>query len=81
MSEKFDSNEISEEIQNIDEEEVTAEAEDSAVTENEVQEQYKKLPMWQQMLLVILCLFGMAAVVVLIDFVVEFGIELLQRIL
>lgn len=83
MSEDFEKNEISEEeIENTAEQEFDSETEayDQAMTEEELQEQYKQLPMWQNVLLVLLFLFGMAAVVVVIDFVVEFGMELLKRI-
>ncbi len=83
MSEDFEKNEISEEeIENTAEQEFDSEteADDQAMTEEELQEQYKQLPMWQNVLLVLLFLFGMAAVVVVIDFVVEFGMELLKRI-
>ncbi|MDD6396310.1 MAG: hypothetical protein PUB37_09065 [Firmicutes bacterium] len=76
MNKKFEENE------NINEPELNSddETENSILTEDELQEQYNKLPMWQHVLLVILFLFGMAAVVVVIDFIVDFGAELLKRI-
>lgn len=76
MNKKFEENE------NINEPELNSddETENSILTEDELQEQYNKLPMWQHVLLVILFLFGMAAVVVGIDFIVDFGAELLKRI-
>lgn len=85
MSEKFEKNKNSEEeIENTNEKEFVSESEseteESVMTEAEFSEQYKQLPMWQQVLLVILFLFGMAAVVVVIDFVVEFGAKLLKKI-
>lgn len=54
---------------------------DTAVTEEEWKAQYEKLPMWQHLILVILCLFGMTAVIMLINFVVDLGAELLRRML
>lgn len=82
MSNKFEKNENTEEIENNNEPEFNSddEADNSVITEEELQEQYRKLPMWQHVLLVILFLFGMAAVVVVIDFIVDFGAELLKRI-
>ena len=76
MNKKFEENE------NINEPELNSddETENSILTEDELQEQYNKLPLWQHVLLVILFLFGMAAVVVVIDFIVDFGAELLKRI-
>lgn len=52
----------------------------SAITEDELKEQYKSLPMWQHIVLVILFLFGMTAVIMVIDFVVELITELLSHI-
>lgn len=50
------------------------------MTQEEFSEEYQKLPMWQHMILVLLFLFGMAAIIVGIDFIVDFFTELLKRI-
>lgn len=50
------------------------------MTQEEFKEQYQKLPLWQHVLLGILFLFGFTAVIMLIDFVVEFAAELLKHI-
>lgn len=50
------------------------------MTEEEFSEDYQKLPMWQHVILVILFLFGLAAIIISIDFVVDFFTEMLKRI-
>lgn len=50
------------------------------MTQEEFSEEYQKLPIWQHMILVLLFLFGMAAIIVGIDFIVDFFTELLKRI-
>ncbi len=48
--------------------------------DEEAQEEVKQLPMWQHIILVLLFLLGMAAVVTVIDFVIDLFSELIQRI-
>lgn len=53
---------------------------DTPMSEEEFKEQYQKLPLWQHVILVILFLFGFTAVIMVINFVVEFLTELLKHI-
>ncbi len=59
----------------------------SEMTENpsdaqaELTEQYSRLPVWKQVMILVLCLGGMTAVIMLINFVVEFGAELIKALL
>ncbi len=53
---------------------------DVPMTEEDLQEQYDKLPLWQHVLLVMLFLFGFTAVIMVINFIVDFGAELLRRL-
>ena len=52
----------------------------SEMTEEEFRAQYKKLPVWQHVILVILFLFGLTAAIMVIDFVVEFFTEFIKHI-
>ncbi len=82
MSEKFENIELDEATENIDEI-IEAQEQDEPNSEDipqDFQEQVNQLPMWQHILLTVLFLFGMAAVIVVIDFIVEFGAELIKRI-
>lgn len=47
----------------------------------EFSEHYRKLPVWKQVILLILFLGGMTAVIMLINFIVEFGAELIKAML
>ena len=47
----------------------------------EFSENYRKLPVWKQVVLLVLFLGGMTAVIMLIKFVVEFGAELIKALL
>lgn len=47
----------------------------------ELGEQYSKLPVWKQVVILVLCLGGMTAVIMLINFIVEFGAELIRALL
>lgn len=50
------------------------------MTEEELREQYEQLPMWKHVVLLLLVLFAMVAVFMLIDFVVDFLVELAKHI-
>lgn len=54
--------------------------ESNSMTEEELSEEYQKLPLWQQVILVLLLLFGLITVIIGIDFIVDFFTELLKRI-
>lgn len=71
-----------EEILDVEKDELTQENETATehVTEDEFIEECQKLPMWQHVTLVILFLFVLAAIIIGIDFVVDFFTELLKRI-
>lgn len=47
----------------------------------EFSENYRKLPVWKQVILLVLFLGGMTAVIMLINFIVEFGAELIKALL
>ena len=47
----------------------------------ELTEQYSRLPVWKQVMILVLCLGGMTAVIMLINFIVEFGAELIRALL
>lgn len=51
------------------------------MTEEEFAAQYRQLPVWQHILLVLLFLFGLAAVILVIDYAVEFVTILLKHLL
>jgi uncharacterized membrane protein YcjF (UPF0283 family) len=72
-----------EKIQDTENCDVTNEDENdsSHMTEEEFSEQYRKLPTWQHVLLVMLFLFGMAAIIIGIDFIVDFFTELIKHII
>lgn len=63
-------------------EETAAEKPEPAVSdpESEFSEQYKKLPVWKQVVFLVLCLGGMTAVIMIINFIVDFGAELLKAL-
>jgi len=62
--------------------ETAEEAEESSKDESEeLSEQYKKLPVWKQVVMLVLILGGMTAVIMLINFIVEFGSELIKALL
>ena len=50
------------------------------LSEDDYREQYRKLPMWKQVILLVLMLGAMTAVIMLINFVVEFGSELIKAL-
>lgn len=51
------------------------------VTQEELSDQYSKLPVWKQAVLLILFLGGMTAVIMLINFIVEFGAEMIKALI
>lgn len=67
----------------IDEEmtEKTEQPTEAPLTEEEFAAQYRQLPVWQHILLVLLFLFGLAAVILVIDYAVEFVTILLKHLL
>ena len=50
------------------------------LSEDDYREQYRKLPVWKQVILLVLMLGAMTAVIMLINFVVEFGSELIKAL-
>ncbi len=54
---------------------------DMSDAENEFSESYRKLPAWKQVVLLIIFLGGMTAVIMIINFIVEFGAELIKALL
>ena len=44
-------------------------------------ESYRKLPVWKQVILLALFLGGMTAVIMLINFVVEFGADIIKALI
>lgn len=65
--------------ESVPEEEVEPETPSDA--QAEFSEQYKKLPVWKQVLMLVLFLGGMTAVIMLINFIVEFGAEIIRALL
>lgn len=61
--------------------EKTAEPETPSDMESDFSEQYKNLPVWKQVVILILFLGGMTAVIMLINFIVEFGAEFIRALL
>ena len=59
---------------------VTHDAEE-LIDEEEFKEQYQKLPVWKQVILLVLFLGAMTAVIMLINFVVDFSAELIKALL
>ena len=51
------------------------------VTQEELSDQTSKLPVWKQAVLLILFLGGMTAVIMLINFIVEFGAEMIKALI
>ena len=47
----------------------------------EFYEQYKNLPVWKQVVILVLFIGGMTAVIMLINFIVEFGAEIIRALL
>lgn len=71
-----DTQAVGEEVTNhIEENETPSDA------QMEFSEYYRKLPVWKQVVLLVLFLGGMTAVIMLINFVVEFGAELIKVLL
>ena len=58
-----------------------AEPENPSDAQAEFAEQYGKLPVWKQVVMLVLFLGGMTAVIMLINFVVEFGAEIIKALL
>ena len=58
-----------------------AEIENPSDAQAEFSEQYKQLPVWKQVVILVLFLGGMTAVIMLINFVVEFGSEIIKALL
>ena len=54
---------------------------DPSDAENELSENYRKLPAWKQVVLLIIFLGGMTAVIMIINFIVEFGAELIKALI
>lgn len=51
--------------------------EEGDVSENsEIEEQYQSLPIWKKVVLMILCMGALTAVIMLIDFLIEFFIAI-----
>ena len=79
---------ISEQKENDDEREVPSdkpvylkdevEMNDDSFTEEEFKRQYRDLPVWKQVILLILFLGAMVTVITLINFIVDFGAELIK---
>ena len=57
------------------------EEESTGITQEELSDQYTKLPVWKQAVILILCLVGMTAVIMLINFIVEFGAEIIKALI
>ena len=55
-----------------------ADERDQPLTEEEFREQYRDLPIWKQVILWVLFLGAMVTVIMLINFVVDFGAELIK---
>lgn len=60
----------------------SSETDENNVTDEQAEfsEQYRNLPLWKQAVLLILFLGGMTAVIMLINFIVEFGAELIKAL-
>ena len=82
MSKNIENNEQYENIGGKGEVEENNETEvgKKTMTEEEFSEEYEKLPAWQHVILVLLFLFGLAAIIVGIDFVIDFITELIKKI-
>ena len=51
--------------------------EEGDVSENsEIEEQYQSLPIWKKVVLMIICMGALTAVIMLIDFLIEFFIAI-----
>ncbi len=59
-------------------EDSNAEQPSGSDAQEEFKEQYQNLPVWKQVIFLVLCLGGMTAVIMLINFVVDFGAELIK---
>lgn len=51
---------------------------DESLSEEEFKQQYRDLPVWKQVVLLVLFLGAMVTVITLINFVVDFGAELIK---
>lgn len=51
---------------------------DKSFSEEEFQQQYRDLPVWKQVILLVLFLGAMVTVITLINFVVDFAAELIK---
>ena len=73
-----------EQEQEAEESESVETAEETEVSDKdeseELSERYQKLPVWKQVVLLVLILGGMTAVIMLINFIVEFGSELIKAL-
>ena len=60
----------------------SSETDENNVTDEQAEfsEQYRNLPLWKQAVLLILFLGGMTEVIMLINFIVEFGAELIKAL-
>ena len=60
----------------------SSETDENNVTDEQAEfsEQYRNLPLWKQAVLLILFLGVMTAVIMLINFIVEFGAELIKAL-
>ena len=51
---------------------------DKSPTEEKFRQQYRDLPVWKQVILLVLFLGAMVTVITLINFVVDFGVDLIK---
>lgn len=81
--EQINSEEVGFESASDDEamQESDTEPETASDAQQEFSENYRKLPVWKQVILLVLFLGGMTAVIMLINFIVEFGAELIKSLL